>query len=114
MRVQQELDDSAKGQGTVDTWVEFVDDRWEKHLSTIEVFQGEGRIDNLYGFQKREEKEEASSSELLTPAPPLREAAKEKEEEGRVGKGKVEGKEGEASGGLESEDGKCLLPMQFK
>lgn len=86
--MQQELAESAKGEGTVDIWLEFVGDLWDKHLPHLrEELYGEGLFvynpnTGCYGFQEEEEEEsEASGGELMAAL--LREAAEEDWEEGR-------------------------------
>lgn len=87
--MHQELSDSAEGQNSVDIWVDFVDNLWDKHLSHLrEELYGEGLFEynpntGCYGFQEEEE-EEASSSELPMAAL-LKEAVKEGGEEENTG-----------------------------
>lgn len=102
LEVEQELDDGVKGQAKEEVWVEFIEDLWEKNLSKWRnVFHVQGR--GPYGFQEKDEKEEASIGEWLMSPPPLREAVEE--EERRVRKNKLEEmerRERKASSGFEA------------
>lgn len=88
LKVHHELEEGSQGQRTVDIWLEFVSDLWEKHLPHLrEELYGEGLFvynpnTGCYGFQEEEEEDEASYEEVMAAL--LREAAEEGEEGERV------------------------------
>ena len=89
--MQQELADTAKGEGTVDIWLEFVNDLWDKYLPHLrEELYGEGLFvynpnTGCYGFQEEEGEEEDTTNSSALMAALLREAAEEDWEEERQG-----------------------------
>ena len=84
LKVEQELEEGTEGQRSVDLWLEFVGDLWEKHLPHLrEELYGVGGIfvynanTGCYGFQEEEEEEEGGSGDLMAAL--LREAGLDEE-----------------------------------
>ena len=85
--MHQELESASK-EGTVDIWLEFISDLWQKHLPHLrEELFGEGLFvynpnTGCYGFQEEEEEEGEEMSSNALMAALLKEAAEEDWEEG--------------------------------